>query len=70
VPVYVYLGLESGNYYEFRQGFHDEPLSKHPESGEPLKRVIQAPAIAFKGSGWYVTDSRPKDNKSSESHEH
>jgi len=58
MPVYVYKGLETGKYYEFEQGFHDEPLKAHPETGEPLKRVIQAPAIIFKGSGWHSTDYR------------
>ncbi len=58
MPVYVYKGLETGNYYEFEQSFHDEPLAAHPETGEPLKRVIQAPAIVFKGSGWHSTDYR------------
>lgn len=43
MPVYVYKGLETGNYYEFEQGFHDEPLRAHPETGEPLKRVITPP---------------------------
>lgn len=56
MPVYVYKGLETGNYYEFEQGFHDEPLKVHPESGEPLKRVITPPAIIFKGSGWHIKD--------------
>ncbi len=56
MPVYVYLGLKTGNYYEFQQGFHDQALEAHPETGEPLKRVIQAPAIIFKGSGWHVND--------------
>jgi len=58
MPVYVYKGLETGNYYEFEQRFDDEPLKAHPETGEPLKRVIQAPAIVFKGSGWHSTDYR------------
>lgn len=35
MPVYVYKGLETGNYYEFEQNFHDEPLKVHPETGEP-----------------------------------
>ena len=38
MPIYVYKGLETGNYYEFEQGFHDEPLKAHPETGERLKR--------------------------------
>ena len=65
MPVYVYKGLKTGKYYEFEQGYHDEPLKEHPETGEPLKRVIQPPAIIFKGSGWHVTDYR-KSSSSSE----
>lgn len=67
MPVYVYLGLESGNYFEFTQSFHDAPLSQHPESGEPLKRVISAPAVVFKGSGWYSKDSRSASKSESSS---
>ncbi len=66
MPVYVYKGLETGKYYEFEQGFHDEPLKAHPETGEPLKRIIQAPAIVFKGSGWHSTDYRRKSSVSKE----
>ena len=62
MPIYVYKGLETGNYYEFEQGFHDEPLKAHPETGEPLKRVITPPAIIFKGSGWHVKDYAKKDS--------
>ncbi len=68
MPVYVYKGLETGRYYEFEQSFHDEPLKAHPETGEPLKRVIQAPAIVFKGSGWHATDYK-KGGGSSEKKE-
>ncbi len=74
MPVYVYKGLETGRYYEFEQGFHDEPLKAHPETGEPLKRVITPPAIIFKGSGWHAKDyakssSAEKSEKKEESKE-
>ncbi len=36
----------------------DEPYTQHPETGAPVKRLISPPAIAFKGSGFYVNDSR------------
>ena len=62
MPIYVYKGLETGNYYEFEQGFHDEPLKAHPETGEPLKRVITPPAVIFKGSGWHGKDYAKKDS--------
>ena len=40
------------------QSIHDDPLTHHPETGEPVKRVIQPVGVIFKGSGWYVKDSR------------
>ncbi|MER3445057.1 MAG: FmdB family transcriptional regulator [Meiothermus sp.] len=58
MPVYVYQGLETGNRYEFEQRFSDAAYTHHPETGEPIKRVISAPAVIFKGSGWYVKDSK------------
>ncbi|RIH82119.1 putative regulatory protein, FmdB family [Calidithermus terrae] len=58
MPVYVYEGLETGNRYEFEQRFSDAAYTHHPETGEPIKRVISAPAVIFKGSGWYVKDSK------------
>jgi len=58
MPIYVYKGLESGEYFEVEQSIHDDPLTHHPETGEPVKRVIQPVGVIFKGSGWYVKDSR------------
>jgi len=75
MPTYVYKGLESGEYFEVEQSIHDEPLTHHPETGEPVKRIIQPVGVIFKGSGWYVKDSRSskgsgwyvKDSRSSNS---
>jgi len=58
MPIYVYKGLESGEYFEVEQSIHEDPLTHHPETGEPVKRVIQPVGVIFKGSGWYVKDSR------------
>ncbi|WP_457637873.1 FmdB family zinc ribbon protein [Oceanithermus sp.] len=66
MPTYVYKGLESGEYFEVEQSIHDDPLTRHPETGEPVKRVIQPVGVIFKGSGWYVKDSR-SDNSASKS---
>ena len=56
MPVYVYEvirdGDESGEQFEVFQQFADDPLSHHPETGEPVRRVITAPFI---GGKW--TDS-------------
>lgn len=64
MPRYVYQGLESGHQYEFEQSFHDEAYTHHPETGEPIKRLIFAPAVVFKGSGWYAKDSKASKSES------
>lgn len=38
------------------QKFSDEPLTQHPECGGAVERLLSAPALQFKGSGWYITD--------------
>jgi predicted nucleic acid-binding Zn ribbon protein len=58
MPRYVYQNLETGEQYEFEQSFHAAPFTHHPQTGAPIKRLIFAPAVVFKGSGWYVNDSR------------
>ncbi|WP_034386251.1 FmdB family transcriptional regulator [Deinococcus sp. YIM 77859] len=60
MPTYVYKNIETGELYEIKQSMRDEPLTQHPETGAPIKRVLSTPGIAFRGSGFYVTDSRPK----------
>jgi putative FmdB family regulatory protein len=58
MPVYVYQGLESGQTFSLEQRISEAALTHHPESGEPVKRLIGKPAIAFKGSGFYANDSK------------
>jgi len=65
MPRYVYQNLETGEQYEFEQGFHDPAYTHHPETGAPIKRLIFAPAVVFKGSGWYVKDSKASTASSS-----
>ena len=63
MPTYLYKNLHSGEIYEIKQSMRDEALTKHPETGEAIKRVVARPGIAFKGSGFYVNDSRGGDQK-------
>jgi predicted nucleic acid-binding Zn ribbon protein len=44
------------------QRFADDPLRECPECGAAIRRVIQPVGVVFKGSGWYITDSRPKSS--------
>ena len=58
MPTYEYRCVECDNRYETREGF-DAPSSQPcPKCGARARRVYSPPPIVFKGSGWYVTDSR------------
>src|SRR3954462_5906465 len=64
VPIYDYRCDECGHRFSAVQSFSDGPLDKCPNCGKKPRRLITAPAIVFKGGGWYKTDSRgaaPKD---------
>jgi len=58
MPTYVYKNLATGDTFEIRQPITEPALTEHPETGDPVKRVVQPVGIAFKGSGFYVNDSR------------
>ena len=58
MPVYVYKNLTTGATFEVAQRITEDALTVDPVSGDPVKRLIQPVGIAFKGSGFYVTDSR------------
>ncbi len=62
MPVYTYECENCGERFEARQSFNDEPLTVCPTCEGKLYRVIQPVGIVFKGSGFYVTDSRGKQN--------
>src|SRR5437870_9894473 len=59
MPVYEY-GCEAGHRFEVTQKFSDRPITACPTCAQPVSRLISAPAIMFKGSGWYVTDYSDK----------
>lgn len=58
MPTYVYRCEQCNNHLEVIQKFSDAPLKVCPKCQGQLRRVIHASGIVFKGSGWYVTDSR------------
>ncbi len=58
MPLYDYSCTKCGRVYEVRHGF-DEGYDRPCEAcGAPLRRVFNAAPVLFKGSGFYVTDSR------------
>jgi putative FmdB family regulatory protein len=55
MPIYEYRRPD-GTTFEVIQKFSDDPLTKDPETGVPVERVLHAPAIHFKGKGFHNTD--------------
>ena len=64
MPIYDYRCDHCGHVFSAVQSFNDEALKKCPNCGKKPRRLISTPAIVFKGSGWYKTDSRPADKTS------
>ncbi len=66
MPLYEYLCKKCGHRFERIQKFSDRPVKKCPECGGAVEQVLSAPAVQFKGSGWYVTDYAKKSSASSD----
>ena len=65
MPTYQYRCRECDEELEVVQSFTDDPLTKCPNcKKKALRKVFAAPGIAFKGSGFYKTDSRSGNGKS------
>jgi putative FmdB family regulatory protein len=56
MPLYEYQCHRCGKKFEVRQKFADQPLEVHEDCGGQVERLISAPTLQFKGTGWYVTD--------------
>ncbi len=67
MPLYEYKCKKCGHRFEKIQKFSDKPMKKCPECGGPVEQVLSAPAVQFKGSGWYVTDYAKKSHAPSSS---
>ena len=67
MPLYEYRCTRCERVTEVIQKFSDPPLKKCSECGGKLEQVLSAPAIKFKGSGWYVTDYAGKSGGGSSS---
>ena len=65
MPTYEYRCRSCGEPLEVVQSFSDDPLTECPACGCQLRKVFQAVGIAFKGSGFYKTDSRTAAKSSS-----
>jgi putative FmdB family regulatory protein len=61
VPLYEYECPDCGR-FERIQKFSDTPLRDCPTCGKGVQKLLSAPAIQFKGTGWYITDYARKGN--------
>jgi putative FmdB family regulatory protein len=67
MPIYEYVCRSCDERFEVKQSFSDAPLSVHESCGGALRKLFQPAPVVFKGSGWYVTDSRPRPKDESPS---
>ena len=68
MPIYEYRRPD-GSTFELQQAFSEDPLTQDPDTGVPVERVLHAPAVHFKGKGFYNTDygtrKRQRENAAS-----
>jgi putative FmdB family regulatory protein len=65
VPLYEYQCKSCHTTLERIQKFSDPPLTVCPHCGGELEQLLSAPAVQFKGAGWYVTDYARKGSSGS-----
>lgn len=62
MPLYEYECKKCHHRFERIVKYSDAPMKKCPDCGGPVEQTITAPAVQFKGSGWYVTDYAKKSS--------
>ena len=65
MPTYDYECGQCRKKFELRQGFHDDSRASCPECDGEARRLFTPVPVIFKGSGFYVTDSRAPEPKES-----
>ncbi len=63
MPLYEYECTECGHRTELLQRHGDPPPERCPQCGGVVRKLFSAPAVQFKGTGWYVTDYAGKGKK-------
>jgi putative FmdB family regulatory protein len=58
MPIYEYECENCGTRFERFQSMRDEPIRICPECAGSVHKLFHPAGIIFKGSGWYITDSR------------
>lgn len=67
MPTYVYHCEVCDNDFEVKQKFSDPPLERCLVGHEGVRKVFIPAGIIFKGSGWYIKDSKGSTNGGSKS---
>ena len=67
MPLYEYECTKCGERLEILQKISDPPYSRCPKCGGQMRKLLSAPAIQFKGSGFYKTDYAKSESKSEQS---
>ena len=67
MPLYEYRCKKCGHVFEKIQKFSDPHVSECPKCGSEVEQIISAPAVQFKGAGWYVNDYAKKSGSGSKS---
>ena len=62
MPLDEYECKKCGHRFEKIQLYSAKMVKKCPECGGQVEQMISAPAVQFKGSGWYVTDYAKKSS--------
>jgi len=65
MPLYEYECKKCHHRFERIQKYSDPHVKKCPDCGGKVEQVVSAPAVQFKGSGWYVTDYAKKSSSGS-----
>ncbi len=60
MPTYVYKCIPNEHVFEKKQKFSDDPLTECIVCGEAVRKVVSSVGIVFKGSGFYINDSKSK----------
>jgi putative FmdB family regulatory protein len=68
MPVYEYKCTICNYCFEAEQKMAEKPLQHCPTCSGPVRRVINPVGVVFKGSGFYITDNKPKEEKKNSKH--
>ncbi len=67
MPIYEYQCDREGHRFEKWQSIQDEPIKTCPVCESPVHKIFHPAGLIFKGSGWYITDSRKSSGGQGES---